>query len=332
MQHPIVRTLLATTLAVAAWLPFTAHAQTPAREKVVLMLNWFAYGEHAPFFLGKARGYFEQEGIDIEFQEGRGSAVTIQAVGAGTADLGYADIGVMMKAVARGAPVKTVGVLLQSTPSAVISPADRNIRTAADLVGKTIAVTPGDALAPIFPLYLKMVGLNDRQFKTITGDAQMKMNSVVNKQADALLGFVTEQGARMPGIVKQPVNILRWSDAGVNLVGLGIVAKNDTLRTRGDMVRRFMRAATRSAEEAIKDPQAAVDAMMKARPDAGQPEAQLESLKLSQALYFTTETKGGRPFKVSPKVMDQTLDTLVQYGGLETGTKANDYYTLEFLP
>lgn len=330
MKHIAARTISAFALTLMALMPVTAQAQP--REKVVLMLNWFAYGEHAPFFLGKERGYFEQEGIDIEFQEGRGSAVTVQAVGAGTTDFGYADISVMMKAVARGAPVKTVGVLLQATPSAVISPADRNIKTAADLVGKTIAVTPGDALAPIFPLYLKKVGLTDKQFKTITGDAQMKMNSVVNKQADALLGFVTEQGARMPGIVKQPVNILRWSDAGITLVGLGIIAKNDTLRTKPDMVRRFMRAATRSAEEAIKDPKAAVDAMMKARPDAGQPEAQLESLKLAQSLYFTAETKGGRPFKVSPRVMEQSLDVLVQYGGMDAGTKATDYYTLEFLP
>ena len=63
-----------------------------ARDKVVLLLNWYVYSEHAPFFLGVERGYFAQEGIDLDIQEGRGSGVTVQAVAAGTATFGYADI------------------------------------------------------------------------------------------------------------------------------------------------------------------------------------------------------------------------------------------------
>jgi NitT/TauT family transport system substrate-binding protein len=101
-------------LATASTLPAAAQAgKTP--DKAVLMLNWYVYGEHAPFILGLKKGYYAEEGIDLDIQEGRGSAVTIQAVGAGTATFGLADIGVMIKAVAKGAPVKTVGVLLQRT-------------------------------------------------------------------------------------------------------------------------------------------------------------------------------------------------------------------------
>ena len=71
----------------------------------MLMLNWYVYSEHAPFFLGKERGYFEQEGIDLDIQEGRGSGVTVQAVAAGTATFGYVDVPTMIKAAAKGAPV-----------------------------------------------------------------------------------------------------------------------------------------------------------------------------------------------------------------------------------
>ena len=45
-----------------------------AADKVVLMLNWYVYGEHAPFYYGKAKGIYAAEGIDLEIQEGRGSA------------------------------------------------------------------------------------------------------------------------------------------------------------------------------------------------------------------------------------------------------------------
>ena len=75
------------------------------RTRSSLLLNWYTYSEHAPFYLGKERGYFDQEGIDLDIQEGRGSGVTVQAVAAGTATFGYADVPTMIKAAAKGAPV-----------------------------------------------------------------------------------------------------------------------------------------------------------------------------------------------------------------------------------
>ncbi len=329
-----MRLLTALLGSAALALSLTAPVAAQTRDKVTLMLNWYVYGEHAPFFLGKEKGYFAQEGIDLQIQEGRGSAATIQAVGAGTVELGYADVGVMMRATGRGAPVKTVGVLLQNTPAAVISPADRNIKTPKDLIGKTIAVTPGDAVSPIWPLYLSKVGIDEKQFKTVSGDAQTKMNAVINKQADGLLGFVTEQGARLPDQVKQPVNALRFADAGLTLVSLGLVTHNDTIKNKGDMLKRFMRAATRSVEESIKNPKEAVDAMLRAFPAAAMPEANLESLKVSQTLYHTAETKGMKPFRVARATIDESLNVLVKYGGMDPAQrgKAEDYFTLEFLP
>jgi NitT/TauT family transport system substrate-binding protein len=140
----------------------TAVAQT--KEKAVLLLNWYTYSEHAPFYLGKERGYFDQEGIDLDIQEGRGSGVTVQAVAAGTAAFGYADVPTMMKAASKGAPVIAVGVALQTSPMSVMGFADRNIRKPEDIKGKTVAVTPGDSMSQIWPLFLQKNGLKQSDF------------------------------------------------------------------------------------------------------------------------------------------------------------------------
>ena len=97
----------AIAFAVLALQASPAFAQ--AKDKVTLLLNWYVYSEHAPFFLGKERGYFEQEGIDLDIQEGRGSAVTAQAVAAKSATFGYIDVTTMIKAAAKGAPLKSTG-------------------------------------------------------------------------------------------------------------------------------------------------------------------------------------------------------------------------------
>ena len=87
-----------------------------AADKVILMLNWYVYGEHAPFYYGKEKGIFADAGIDLDIQEGRGSGVTTQAVAARTAQFGYVDVPTMMRAAVKGAPVTSTGVLLQTSP------------------------------------------------------------------------------------------------------------------------------------------------------------------------------------------------------------------------
>ena len=155
--------------AALAALAFALPAAAQQKEKVTLLLNWYLYSEHAPFFLGKERGYFDQEGIDLEIQEGRGAGITVQAVAAGSAQFGYADVATMIKAAAKGAPVIATGVLLQTSPMAVMGFSEKNIRTPADIKGKTIVLTPGDSMSQVWPLLMQKTGLKDTDVKIISG-------------------------------------------------------------------------------------------------------------------------------------------------------------------
>jgi len=141
LMQAVAAAALATTLAAPAF------AQT--KDKVVLMLNWYVYSEHAPFFLGKEKGFYDAENIELEIQEGRGSGVTAQAVAAGSATFGYIDVPTMIKIAAKGAPIRAVGVALQVSPMSVMGFADKNIKTPHDIVGKTVAMTPGDSMSQI---------------------------------------------------------------------------------------------------------------------------------------------------------------------------------------
>jgi NitT/TauT family transport system substrate-binding protein len=323
-----------TLMAAALFALIAAPVFAQGKDKVVLLLNWYVYSEHAPFFLGKARGYYDQEGIDLDIQEGRGSGVTVQAVAAGTANFGYADVPTMIKAASKGAPVVAVGVALQTSPMSVMGYADRNIRTPADIKGKTVAVTPGDSMSQIWPLFLKKTGLSDADFKTVSGDAQTKLNAVINNQADLLLGYVMDQAIKLQDATHKQVYPIRFADYGVNMVSSGIIVQKDFLKQKPDLVKRFMRATTKSLEEAAKNPDAAVDAMLAANPKSGVKETALVGMKNTAALYKGPDNPNDRPLRVGGKNMDETLALLVEYGGLDKGSagKATDYYSNDFLP
>ena len=214
-----IRAAAAATL--AAGLAAPALAQT--KEKVVLLLNWYVYSEHAPFFLGKEKGYYEAEGIDLDIQEGRGSAISIQAVAAGSATFGYVDVPTMIRAASKGAPVKAVGVALQTSAMSVIGLTEKNVKVPKDIVGKTIAMTPGDSMSQIWPLFMKKTGLQEGQYKVVSGDGQTKLNAVINGQADLLLGYLMDQNIKIQDATKKPVSVIRFADYGVNLISSGIV-------------------------------------------------------------------------------------------------------------
>jgi len=331
-RKAILLAAMASIAALSAMMPPAASAQ--GKDKVVLLLNWYVYSEHAPFFLGKERGYFDQEGIDLDIQEGRGSGVTVQAVAAGTATFGYADVPTMIKAASKGAPVTAVGVALQTSPMAVMGFAEKNIRKPEDIKGKTVAVTAGDSMSQIWPLFLKKTNLKDGDFKQVAGDPQTKLNAVISGQADVLLGYVMDQAIKLQDATHKPIYPIRFADYGINMVSSGIIVQKDFLKTKPDVVKRFLRAATRSLEEAAKNPDAAIDAMLKANPKSGVKDTALVGMKATAVLYKGPDNPSDRPLRVGAKNMGETLQLLVEYGGLDKATagKAEDYYTNDYLP
>jgi NitT/TauT family transport system substrate-binding protein len=322
--------------ALAAALIWTALAAAPARaaDKVVLMLNWYVYGEHAPFYYGKAKGLYAAENIDLEIQEGRGSAATTQAVTAKTADFGYVDIPTMMRAAVKGAPVIATGVLLQTSPMSAMGFVDKNIRQPADIKGKTVAITPADSMTQIWPLFLKKTGLKESDFTTVAGDGQTKLNAVINGQADLLLGYVMDQSMKIKDATGKDVYPIKFADYGINMVSSGIITNSDYARANADLVKRFMAATTKAVEAAEKDPKGAAQSILDVNPKGGTIDTLTQGFELTIPLYRTPETRDKRPFQVTDQNMTDTVNLMVEYGGLDAKAKDNPkaFYSNDYLP
>ncbi|GAA0585510.1 hypothetical protein GCM10010172_83360 [Paractinoplanes ferrugineus] len=100
----------------------------------------------APIYLGKARGFFRERGIDLRLTAEQGGGPIVQGVLAGKYQFGFSNVTSLMAARADGAPLKAVASGVASTGrsgrdfSAVVVPDGSPIRTAKDLVGKRIGV------------------------------------------------------------------------------------------------------------------------------------------------------------------------------------------------
>ena len=305
-----------------------------AADKVTLMLNWYVYGEHAPFYYGKEKGFYSAKGIDLEIQEGRGSGIVTQVVAAGTVPFGYVDVPTMMRAAVKGAPVIAVGVALQTNPMSVMGFADKNIRKPSDIKGKTVATTPGDSMSQIWPLFLKKTGLKESDFKTVSGDATTKLNAVINGQADLLLGYVMDQSMKIKDATGKDVYPIKFADYGINLVSSGVVTSTDYLKEHADLVRRFLAATVEAIQEASMHPRDAAQAILNANPKGGKIDTLTQGFELTIPLYKDPTGKSKEPLRVSDENMAETVDVMVEYGGLDAKAKEHlrDYYTNAYLP
>ena len=305
-----------------------------AADKVTLMLNWYVYGEHAPFYYGKEKGIYAKEGIDLEIQEGRGSGTVTQVVAAKTINFGYVDVPTMMRAAVKGAPVTAIGVALQTSPMSAMGFVEKNIKKPQDIKGKTVATTPGDSMSQIWPLFLKKTGLKESDMKILSGDATTKLNAVINGQADVLLGYVMDQSMKIKDATGKDVTPVKFADYGINLVSSGVIVHKDTLKDNPDLVKRFMAATVASIEAASKDPKGAAQSILNANPKGGKIETLTQGFELTIPLYKDPTGQSKQVMRVSDKNMMETVGVMVEYGGLEAKAKDDikTYYSNEYLP
>lgn len=248
MKSPTKMYALLFAVAAIVALDATAHAQTP--EKFQFRLNWTLYGEHAPFFVARDKGFYKEEGLDVEILEGSGSTTVAQLVANMTNPVAYVDAATMMRGVGAGMPIRAVGVTLQQSPMSFIYRADAARPTKIDEIkGSRIAVTAGDASLAIFTAFMGKLGKKVEDVQLITvANPQSKEQAVLSKQADALLGYFMDQGPRMQLQTGVKMGWTRLYDmAGVTTLSSAIIANNDWLKDakNQDRLRRFLRASQR---------------------------------------------------------------------------------------
>jgi NitT/TauT family transport system substrate-binding protein len=322
-----IAALLALVLLLAA--P-TRRVEAQTLEPVTVRLSWAAGAIDAPLFLAAARGYFKEEGIDIDIRDGKGSNSTIQAVAAGTDTIGLANLALMAQAVGRGIPLVGIAGMMQKAPDSIVSLKGSGIATPKDLEGKRWAFVPTDSSARIFPAFAAANGINMDTLKKIQVSYATNFTSLLQGDADFICAWASPDAFK---IAKQkPIEKpMRYADYGVSMLGTGIFVTKDTAAKRADLLKRFLRATVRGAEAAAKEPEAAVGAVMAARPDTDRAILVEEYNNLPEYLH-TKYSTGHTPGWVASEDWDQTLTLLKQYFEAAPDLKAAAVYTNEFLP
>ncbi|NYS17674.1 ABC transporter substrate-binding protein [Streptomyces sp. SJ1-7] len=295
-------------------------------DRVTLTLNWYPYGEHAPFYYGKQQKIFEKHGIDLDVRAGQGSQKTVQATAAGQSDFGWADTPALLAGVDQGVKVKSLGVFLQTTPASVQFFEAKGITAPGDLKGRTIAGTAGDALSKTFPIFLKKNGVGESGVKVQNTDPAGKIAAVISGKTDGLLGYASDQGPTMQDKAKKPVSYLRFSEHGLNFYSNGLLAGQKILAAKPELAERMVRAVSEAWAAAAKEPGPAVDAMQGASEQLPPKTVLSEQFATTLTLLHTDATEGKAPGVNTEADWQQTIDVFAEAGMVASPKAVTDYW------
>ena len=327
------KTVVALLAAVAASAALVAPAT--AQTKFPFRLNWTLYGEHAAFFVARDKGFYKEEGLEVEIQEGSGSTTVSQLVANATSPVAYVDAATMMRGVGAGMPIKAVGVTLQQSPMAFIYRADTARPTRiSEIKGSRIAITAGDASLAIFTAFMGKLGMKVEDVQMITvANPAAKEQAVLGKQADALLGYFMDQGPRMQLQSGVKMGWTRLYDmAGVTTLSSAIIANNKWMSDpkNADQLRRFLRASQRGWQWSAENRGEAADIFVKAKPNIPRGIA-LGTLEGALTITRTERTKGRPVVWSAAEDWGDTQSLLAQYASLKPQADLNVYYTNSYL-
>lgn len=321
-------------LAPALALPFAARAQDLARIRFVLN---FAYdGSTAPFLYAESRGYFREAGIETQIDASAGSGDAITRIASGAYQMGIGDVATLIEFASRHpdpAP-KAVFVVLNRSPSSVISLRTANIQRPADLHGKTVAGGAADAPSRMFPAFMQINGVDPERVTRRQVTPQLRDSMLLTRQVDAVTGFDSTVWFNLKGrgMSFEDIRIMYFADHGLDAYANAILASPAMLRDRPDVVARFVRAAARGWREAIADPRAAVQPLARLAPlsDLTIEAERLEWVGRNQVLSADTRARGIGD--ATPERLAATLRSVAAGFGLQRVPTVDEIYDGRFIP
>jgi NitT/TauT family transport system substrate-binding protein/putative hydroxymethylpyrimidine transport system substrate-binding protein len=286
-------TRLLVLIAALATLVLTAcggGASSASLRRATLVLDFVPNAVHAGIYRALAAGYYRQDGIDLRVVPPSSTAATLELIGAGKAQFGLADGIDVAQQVASGRGAQAIMAIVQRPLGAPIALASEHLRSAADLVGRTVGITgvPSDLAA--LDTVVAHAGGDPKKVKVVTigfdGVADLEAGKI-----DAFTGYWPDDGVSLQ-VSGRPITVFKLDQNGGPAYP-GLVAFTTRKLTKNDpaLVRAFVKATVRGYEDTLRDPARSLRELI-----AANPTIQPKLARASLAAYLPVFDAGGVPY------------------------------------
>jgi NitT/TauT family transport system substrate-binding protein len=310
---------------------FAGNAQTNVR----FLHEWRFEGHVAPFLVAIDKGYYQAEGLNVTIDPGTGSLDSINRVATKAYDMSVAYINSLMRYRDNpaSAPVKAVMMVYDSPPFAILTLKKTGITKPKDLEGRTLGAPAADGAWAQFPILAHVNKIDTSRVRVDNVGFPVREALLAQGKVDAVTAFGSNAlGVVAQGVPRDDVVVLMMRRFGLDLYGSAILAHPDFMKAQPKAVSGFVRALIKGFQETFRDPDAAIESVMKRNPVAKR-DIELARLKLViEQSYLTDDVRANGFGGVDMKRLDSAIDQVGIAFKFTNKPKAADIFTAEFLP
>jgi NitT/TauT family transport system substrate-binding protein len=249
-----------------------ATAEKCDGQELRFILSFIPNVQHAGFLVAAARGYYEDEGLNVAIEPAGPNVDPVAAVGDGSAQIGQVDYGQLLRAREAGVPIKSIAQTYKDSFLLWFSSKDSGIDSVEDWAGHTVGqIQVGEG--PETDAMLARAGLSPDDVTYTQQD--FGIEDYVAGKVDVGTGVVFFHPASFNGQTDMAwpddFNVFRPDDNGAPIASQTVAVNEETLQNDPEALRCFLRASIRGWQATFDDPEAAVDDVMTFIPEGAIP-------------------------------------------------------------
>ena len=323
------KSLLTVLTAVILVIAFACGDDEPERVSVSLALDWYPNSNHAGIYEAVRQGYFDEEGLDVNIYTPSDPSTILQTVGAGRDDFGINYQPDLLQARSKDIPVVAVTGIVQHPLNSIMTLTASGLTRPGDLRGKKIGHPGILSNEGMLETMLNYDGVDIEDVEMVNVGFDL-VPALLGGRVDAVVGAYWTHESILIELEGHEVTVMRMEEWGVpDFYELVLVASEDTISERPEVVQRFVNALSRGFESAIENPQKSIDALLDgAEEGTVNEELEREGVDLLVPLW----TDGAPSFGWQVSERWTTLSDWMKGRGLvDAGLDPNEAFTNEFV-
>jgi NitT/TauT family transport system substrate-binding protein len=286
------RTLITSTAAMTAFAIYAPWVRRAAAAdlETIRMACWSPrLAEEGNIFVSENKGFFKEQGVEVEWISGQGSGDALKNVLAGNADIAFVGPEAILFAADKGSKLKAVYNIYPENCFNVFALKDKRILKPQDLKGKKVGViSMASGTRYNLATILALNGMSERDVELVA----LGLNAapaLLNNQVDALASTDTIlYSMQASGLGDADVI---WARDYLNCPTDIFTVEEKTLTSKRDLILRFLKGYKKGMEYTIKDPDEATAITSKVAIDGKDPVKVLGNLKLRIKISQSASTQ-----------------------------------------
>lgn len=210
---------------------------------VSIQLPWVTQAQFAGYYAAQELGYYKDEGLAVAILESEGDMLPVAAVVAGDAEFGVTWLPTTLKANDKGADLANIAQIFQRSGTVLVSFAETQIESLADLVHKTVGYWPNDSEFEVYATTFVMGSDPISGEHLLLVEQPFHLGPLLEGELDAAQALIYNGYGRLLGETnpatgeqyqESDLNVIDMNEIGAAMLQDHIIARSDWLAAEGN--------------------------------------------------------------------------------------------------